>query len=158
MKTKTVFGEDLVVGMRIIPWHDRSATIVGLEPYNGDHSDIIDFVVTTECIHEDDSWHGGQVSITSGDTYTILEKEKSSFNMTNYLKNEFLGKTLLGSEFMGKKEDDPEYWERIHGDSEFGGVVEKVGFTTDEDGDPMFYLDTTKGFFKFYDNDTISYE
>lgn len=71
------------------------------------------------------------------------------------LDDYFIGKILISSEFIGDGTQDPEYFARIYGDFEFGGIIEKVHLTKDGDGDVMIGFQTSRGNISFYDNDTI---
>lgn len=61
----------------------------------------------------------------------------------------FIGKILISSEFVGDGTQDPEYFDRIYGDFEFGGTIEKVYLTKDEDGGVKIGFQTSRGNISF---------
>ena len=80
----------------------------------------------------------------------------NSIRIDSLLNEHFAGKILISSEFVGDGSQDRDYFKRVYEDFEFGGTIENVYFTRDEDGDTMIRFKTSKGSISFYDNDTIN--
>lgn len=158
IKTKYVKGGDLVVGMRIIPLGVRSSTITEILPH--DNQEIFDKMIYLENLHSEDEFSGRHVPIRNENLYIVIDEtpKKTSVRVDQILNSHFVGKIITHTDFLGDGITDREYFKRFYPDFEFGGVIESVYFSTDEDTDPMIVFNTTKGSVKVYGNDTIHCE